>query len=102
MGRPNRYSPELRERAVRMVFEDQREYDSQWGAMASIAAKSSCTAETLRKWIRQGERDAGLRSGLTTDEQKRLKELERENRELHARPAEGVRVTAALPFVARS
>ncbi len=85
-----------------MVFKHQREYDSQWGAMASIAAKISCMAETLRKWIRQGDRDAGLRGGLTTDEKQRMKELEREVRELNARPAGGVRVAAALPFVARS
>ena len=58
MGRPSRYSPEVRERAVRMVFEHQREYDSQWRAMASTAPKIGCRAETLRKWVRQDERDA--------------------------------------------
>ena len=63
MGRPSRYSPEVRERAVRMVFEHQREYDSQWAAMASIASKIGCTAETLRKWVRQAERDTGQRAG---------------------------------------
>ena len=82
MGRPNRYSPEVRERAVRMVFEHQREYDSQWRAMASIASKIGCTAETLRKWVRQAERDTGQRGGLTTDEKQRMRELEREVREL--------------------
>ena len=82
MGRPNRYSPEVRERAVRMVFEHQREYDSQWRAMASIASKIGCRAETLRKWVRQAERDTGQRGGLTTDEKQRMKELEREVREL--------------------
>ena len=82
MGRPSRYSPEVRERAVRMVFEHQREYDSQWRAMASIASKISCRAETLRKWVRQAERDAGQRGGLTTDEKQRMKEPEREVREL--------------------
>ncbi len=82
MGRPSRYSPEVRERAVRMVFEHQREYESQWAAMASIASKICWTAETLRKWVRQAERDTGQRAGLTTDEKQRLKELERENREL--------------------
>ena len=61
MGRPSRYAPEVRERAVRMVFEHQREYDSQWRAMASTAPKIGCTAETLRKWVRQAERDAGRR-----------------------------------------
>ena len=82
MGRPSRYSPEVRERAVRMVFEHQAEHESQWAAMASIASKIGCTAETLRKWVRQAERDTGRRAGLTTDEKQRLKELERENREL--------------------
>ena len=82
MGRPSRYSPEVRERAVRMVFEHQGEYDSQWAALASIASKIGCTTETLRKWARQAERDTGHRAGLTTDEKQRLKELERENREL--------------------
>ena len=82
MGRPSRYSPEVRERAVRMVLEHEREYPSQWAAMASIATKIGCTPETLRKWVRQVERDAGRRPGLTTDEKQRLKELEREVREL--------------------
>ena len=65
-----------------MVFEHQREYESQWAAMASIASKIGCTAETLRKWVRQAERDTGQRAGLTTNERQRMKELERENREL--------------------
>ncbi len=82
MSRPSRYSPEVRERAVRMVLEHQEEYDSEWAAIGSIAAKIGCTAETLRKWVRQAQRDAGRRPGLTTDEKQRLKELERENREL--------------------
>ncbi len=82
MGRASRCSPEVRERAVRMVFEHQGEHESQWAAMASIASKIGCTAETLRKWVRQAERDTGQRAGLTTDEKQRLKELERENREL--------------------
>jgi len=67
---------------VRMVFEHEREYGSQWAAMTSIAAKIGCSAETLRKWVRQAERDQGRRAGLTTDERQRLKDLERENREL--------------------
>lgn len=82
MGRPSKYSPEIRERAVRMVQEHEKEYSSQWGAMTSIAAKIGCTTETLRHWVRQAERDQGRRGGLTTDERQRLKELERENREL--------------------
>ena len=59
MGRASQYSPEVRERAVRMLFEHQREYESQWAAMASIALKIGCTAETLRKWVRQAERNGG-------------------------------------------
>ena len=82
MGRPSRYSPEVRERAVRMVWEHESEHASQWAAISSIAGKMGCTAETLRKWVRQAERDQGRRPGLTTDEKARLKDLERENREL--------------------
>jgi len=81
MGRPSRYSPEVRERTVRMVVEHESEHDSQWAAIRSIASKIGCTAETLRKWVRQTERDEGRRPGLTTDEKARLKGLERENRE---------------------
>ena len=82
MPRKSRYSQEVRERAVRMVFEHEGEYASQWEALQSIAEKIGCTAETLRKWVRQAEVDAGRRGGLTTEERARLKELERENREL--------------------
>jgi len=82
MNKTTRYSPEVRERAVRMVFEHQADYDSQWAALNSIAAKIGCTAETLRKWVRRAERDQGLREGLTTSDRERLKVLERENREL--------------------
>jgi transposase len=82
MGRKSRYSSEVRERAVRMVFEHQDEYDSQWAAIRSIATKIGCTAETLRNWVRQAERDAGRRPGLTSDERQRLKDLERENFQL--------------------
>ena len=82
MSKSTRYSPEVRERAVRLVFEHQGEYESQWAAMGSIAGKIGCTAETLRKWVRQAERDQGLRNGLTSSDRERLKALERENREL--------------------
>jgi transposase len=82
MGKQIRYSPEVRERAVRLVFEHQDEHKSQWAALGSIAAKLGCTPETLRKWVRQAERDTGKRPGLTTEERERLKGLERENREL--------------------
>ena len=70
------------ERAIRMVRQHGSEHPSQWAAIASIASKLGCTAETLRRWVRQAERDTGDRSGLTTDERQRLKELEREVREL--------------------
>ena len=82
MNKQMRYSPEFRERAVRLGFEHQAEYDSQWAALNSIAGKVGCTAETLRKWVRRAERDQGLREGLTTSDRERLKALERENREL--------------------
>ncbi|BBO73088.1 transposase [Desulfosarcina widdelii] len=65
-----------------MVFEHQREYSSQWQAVVSIASKIGCTAETLRRWVRRAEVDSGQRAGVTSDERVRIKELERENREL--------------------
>ncbi len=77
-----RYSPEVRARAVRMVLEHQSDYPSQWAAIGSIASKIGCAGETLRKWVRQAERDQGLRDGTTSEERARLKALERENREL--------------------
>ena len=76
------YSPEVRERAVRMVFEHQGEHASQWAAISSIAAKIGCSGETLRNWIRQSERDKGVRAGPSSEERERIKALERENREL--------------------
>ena len=86
MARPSRYSPEMRERAVRMVREHAAEYPSQWGAICSIAAKIGCSGETLRGWVRQAERDQGLREGMTSETRERLKALERENRAARARP----------------
>ncbi|WP_244101062.1 IS3 family transposase [Burkholderia gladioli] len=77
-----KYSAEMRARAVRMVFGHLREYESEWAAISSIAAKVGCTPETLRKWVRQDQKDRGQRAGATTAELERLKELERENREL--------------------
>ena len=74
--------PEVRERAVRMVFETQDDYGTQWAAIRSIAEKIGCSGEALRNWVRQAEADAGARPGLTSDERARLRELERENREL--------------------
>jgi transposase len=82
MSRPSRFSPEVRERGVRMVLDHADEYDSQWAAIRSIAEKLGCAAETLRSWVRQAERDTGKRPGLTTDERQRLKQLERETFEL--------------------
>lgn len=83
MTKNTRFSPEVRQRAVRMVLESQNEYDSQWAALSSIAPKIGCTPETLRTWLRQYERDTGGGDGgLSTTERQRLKELEREVREL--------------------
>jgi len=82
MRKSPKFSPEVVERAVRMVFDAKGQYASQWAAIESIAGKIGCTAETLRRWVRQGERDNGARPGPTTVEQQRIKELEREVREL--------------------
>jgi len=82
MKKSAKFSPEVIERAVRMVFEAKDQYESQWAAIVSIAAKIGCTSETLRRWVRQHERDTGQREGLTSVEQQRIKELEREVREL--------------------
>lgn len=79
--RPN-YSPEVRERAVRMVLEQAKEHASQWSAIEAIAPKIGCAAQTLHNLVAQAERDAGVRAGLTSDERERMKALERENREL--------------------
>jgi transposase len=82
MEKRGRYPAEVKERAVRLVFEQQGEDGSQWATIGSIAGKMGCTSETLRKWVGQAERDSGARPGLTTSERVRLKELEREVREL--------------------
>lgn len=80
--RPGRYPAEMRERAVRMLFEHQDEYPSQWKAIVSISSQLGINHETLRSWVRKAEVDAGERPGVTSDEKARLKELERENKEL--------------------
>ena len=80
--KPKRYAPEVKQRAVRLLLEARGEHPSEWAATCSIATKIGCTPDTLRTWVRQFERDSGERPGTTTDEKKRIKELERENREL--------------------
>lgn len=80
--RQRRFSPEVRERAVRLVQQHQGEHTSQWATISLVAAKIGCTAETLRGWLRQAERDSGERPGMTSEDRDRLRALERENREL--------------------
>jgi transposase len=82
MSRAKRYSQEVRERAVRLVFEHEGEYASQWEAIRSIATKIGCSPESLRIWLRRSEVDTGRRGGVTSDERARMKDLEKENREL--------------------
>ena len=82
MTKSNKFSPEVRERAVRMVQEHRGEYPSQWAAIESIAPKIGCVPQTLLEWVKRHEIDSGVRDGITTSELQRLKELERENREL--------------------
>ncbi len=95
MARRSRFSPEVRERAVRLVKESEGEHPSEWAAICSVAAKLGCGAETLRKWIRQAEIDSGERPGWTTADRERLKQLERENFELR-RSNEILRKAAAF------
>ena len=82
MSKTNKFSPEVRERAVRMVQEHRGEYPSLWAAIESIAPKIGCVAQTLNEWVKRNEIDTGARAGVTTTDQQRLKELERENKEL--------------------
>lgn len=82
MGKAHRFPPEVKERAIRLVQEQAKEHPTQWAAIRSIAEKIGCSAETLRSWIRQKERDSGERAGPTTEERQRIKELEKEVREL--------------------
>jgi transposase-like protein len=82
MGDGSRFSPEVRERAVRLVFEQVKANEPTWPVIVSVATKIGCTAETLRRWVRQAERDTGKREGITTDEREELKRLQREVREL--------------------
>jgi transposase len=98
MSRSKRYPREFRERSVALVLEHQGEHRSQWACIQSVAAKSGMTPETLRRWVRQAEVDSGGRAGVSTDERKRIRELERENREL--RRANEI-LKAASAFFAR-
>ena len=96
MSRPSRFSPEQKDRAVRMVLEGQAEYPSQWAAIESVAAKVGVSSVTLRKWVRQAAVDGGQRAGLTTEEAAEIKRLKRENAEL--RRANGILKAAAAFF----
>jgi transposase-like protein len=82
MKKSNKFSPEVRERAVRMVQEHKGEYPSLWAAVESIAPKIGCVPQTLLEWVKRVEVDAGVREGVTTSEAQRVKDLERENKEL--------------------
>ena len=82
MSRSSKFSPEVQERAVRMVEESRGEHESQWAAIRSVAGKLGCTTETLRRWVRQAEVNQGKRAGVTTSDSERIAQLERENREL--------------------
>ena len=96
MSKVKRYSPEVRGRAVRMLFEHEQDYESRWAALASVAGKIGCTAKTLRSWVKQSEIDTGRRDGMTSDDHARLKALEKENKEL--RRANEILKTASAFF----
>ncbi|BCO31960.1 transposase [Thiohalobacter sp. COW1] len=96
MNKSNKFSPEVRERAVRMVQEHRGEYSSLWAAVESIAPKIGCVPQTLLEWVKRAEIDAGARPGTTTDEAQRIKDLERENKEL--RRANDILRTASAFF----
>lgn len=96
MNKSTKFSPEVRERAVRLVQEHRREYPSLWAAVASIAPKIGCVPQTLLEWVKRAEVDAGARPGTTTAEMQRIKELERENKEL--RRANEILKTASAFF----
>jgi transposase len=96
MATTNRYPQEMRERAVRMVVEHRKEYPSEWAAICSLAEKFGMTPETLRKWLRRTEVDIGQRPGVSSEERERIRELERENREL--RRANEILKTASAFF----
>lgn len=98
MAKNKRYPVEVRQRAVRLVLEHRDEYETEWAAICSISAKMGCSAETLRGWVRRAEVDSGSRPGITTGEAERIKELERENKEL--RRANEI-LKAASAFFAR-
>ena len=98
MSKANRYSPEVRERAVRMLLEHEREYPSRWQAICSIAAKIGCSPDNLKAWLRQMQTDEGKISGTTTEERERTKALEKENKEL--RRANEILKTASAFFAA--
>ena len=95
MSKATRYPPELRERAIRLVREHRREHPSEWAAIQSIAGKLGMTAETLRVWVRRDEVDHGKRPGVTSAERDRIRELERENRELR-RAKESLKAASAF------
>ncbi len=96
MNKAKRYSPEVRERAVRLLFEHEKDYRSRWAAVVSIASKIGCTPETLRSWVRRVEIDTGRRDGMTSEDRARLKALEKENKEL--RRANEILKTASAFF----